>query len=119
MYRDIEPIVQFRHHSPIHFGIGSILGPNPTRSARRPTLATHHMYHDKVLFTNYHPLKHRFYVGGIRSGLKAVGIGDVDEAEEDRHDNRCGDRAGCLDEAAEGEAAEGNLLCESRDEERK
>jgi hypothetical protein len=42
MYRDIEPIVQFRHHGPIHFGIGSILGPNPTRSARRPTLTNTH-----------------------------------------------------------------------------
>ena len=40
--------------------------------------ATHHMHHDKSLFTNYHHLKHRLYVGGIGSGLKAVGIGDVE-----------------------------------------
>jgi transposase InsO family protein len=39
--------------------------------------ATHHMHHDKSLFTDYHPLKHRLYVGGIGSGLKAVGVGDV------------------------------------------
>ena len=39
--------------------------------------ATHHMHHDKSLFSNYHPLKYRLYVGGIGSGLKAVGIGDV------------------------------------------
>jgi hypothetical protein len=40
--------------------------------------ATHHMHHDKSLFLNYHPLKHRLYVGGIGSGLKAVGVGDVE-----------------------------------------
>ena len=39
--------------------------------------ATHHMHHDKSLFTNYHLLKHRLYISGIGSGLKAVGIGDV------------------------------------------
>ena len=39
--------------------------------------ATHHMHHDKSLFTDYHLLKHRLYVGGIGSGLKAVGVGDV------------------------------------------
>lgn len=39
--------------------------------------ATHHMHHDKSLFTDYHSLKHRLYIGGIGSGLKAVGIGDV------------------------------------------
>jgi hypothetical protein len=40
--------------------------------------ATHHMHHDKSLFATYNPLKHRLYVGGIGSGLKAVGIGDVE-----------------------------------------
>ena len=40
--------------------------------------ATHHMHYDKALFTNYHCLKHRLYVGGIGSGLKAVGVGDVE-----------------------------------------
>ena len=35
------------------------------------------MHHDKSIFTDYHPLKHRLYIGGIGSGLKAVGIGDV------------------------------------------
>jgi hypothetical protein len=40
--------------------------------------ATHHMHHDKALFTNYHRLKHRLYVGGIGTGLKAIGIGDVE-----------------------------------------
>src|SRR5579862_5789302 len=40
--------------------------------------ATHHMHYDKTLFTNYHNLKHRLYVGGIGSGLKAVGVGDVE-----------------------------------------
>ena len=39
--------------------------------------ATHHMHHDKSLFIDYHPLKHHLYVGGIGSGLKAVGIGKV------------------------------------------
>jgi hypothetical protein len=39
---------------------------------------THHMHHDKSLFLNYHPLKYRLYVGGIGSGLKAVGDGDVE-----------------------------------------
>jgi len=39
--------------------------------------ATHHMHYDKSLFTDYHPLKHRLYVGGIASGLKAVGVGNV------------------------------------------
>ena len=37
----------------------------------------HHMHYDKSLFTNYHNLKYRLYVGGIASGLKAVGVGDV------------------------------------------
>ena len=36
------------------------------------------MHHDKSLFLNYHPLKHRLYVGGIGSGLKAVGVGDIE-----------------------------------------
>jgi hypothetical protein len=36
------------------------------------------MYHDKSLFQNYHPIKHRLYVGGIGSGVKAVGVGDVE-----------------------------------------
>src|SRR5579862_9604022 len=40
--------------------------------------ATHHMHYDKTLFTNYHNLKHRLYVGGIGSGLKAVGVGDIE-----------------------------------------
>jgi len=39
--------------------------------------ATHHMHHDKSLFTDYHRLKHRLYVGGIGSGLLAVGVGNV------------------------------------------
>ena len=39
--------------------------------------ATHHMHHDLSLFTNYHHLKHRLYIGGIASGLKAVGVGDI------------------------------------------
>src|ERR1700689_452616 len=38
MYRDIEPIMQLCCHSSIQFDSGSILGLNPTRSARRPTL---------------------------------------------------------------------------------
>ena len=39
--------------------------------------ATHHMNHDKTIFRDYHKLKHRLYVGGIGSGLLAVGIGNV------------------------------------------
>src|SRR5271170_2630896 len=39
--------------------------------------ATHHMHHDKSLFTDYHRLKHRLYVGGIGSGLLAAGIRNV------------------------------------------
>ena len=35
------------------------------------------MHHDKTLFTDYHKLKHRLYVGGIGSGLLAVGVGNV------------------------------------------
>src|SRR5579859_5667748 len=39
--------------------------------------ATHHMHHDKSIFTNYHKLKNRLYVGGIGSGILAIGIGNV------------------------------------------
>ena len=39
--------------------------------------ATHHMHHNKSLFTDYHPLKNRLYVGGIGSGLMTVGVGNV------------------------------------------
>src|SRR5579859_4444828 len=39
--------------------------------------ATHHMHHDKSIFTNYHKLKNRLYVGGIGSGILAIGTGDV------------------------------------------
>ena len=39
--------------------------------------AIHHMHHDKTIFSDYHPLKHRLYVGGIGSGLMAVGVGNV------------------------------------------
>src|SRR5277367_2911813 len=35
------------------------------------------MHHEKSLFANYHALKHRLYVGGIGSGLKAMRVGDV------------------------------------------
>ena len=35
------------------------------------------MHHDKSLFIDYHRLKHRLYVGGIGSGLLAVGVGNV------------------------------------------
>ena len=35
------------------------------------------MHHDKTIFSTYHKLKHRLFVGGIKSGLKAVGIGTV------------------------------------------
>jgi len=41
------------------------------------------MHYDKSLFANYHYLKHRLYVGGIRSGLKAVGVGDVEIRDSD------------------------------------
>src|SRR5579859_4399289 len=36
------------------------------------------MHYDKFLFIDYHSLKHRLYVGGIGSGLKAVGVGDIE-----------------------------------------
>jgi hypothetical protein len=39
--------------------------------------ATHHMQYDKSLFSTYHRLRHRLFVGGIGSGLKAVGVGDI------------------------------------------
>src|SRR5579859_207343 len=39
--------------------------------------ATHHMHHNKSIFTDYHQLKHRLYVGGIGSGVVAIGTGDV------------------------------------------
>src|SRR5436309_9306025 len=39
--------------------------------------ATHHMHHNKTIFSDYHPLKHRLYIGGIGSGLMAVGVGNV------------------------------------------
>jgi len=45
--------------------------------------ATHHIHHDKSLFANYHYLKHRLYVGGIGSGLKAVEVGDVEIRDPD------------------------------------
>ena len=35
------------------------------------------MHYDKSLFTDYHPLKHHLYIGGISSGLKAVGVGEI------------------------------------------
>jgi hypothetical protein len=35
------------------------------------------MQHDKSLFTDYHRLKHRLFVGGIGSGVMAIGIGKV------------------------------------------
>ena len=35
------------------------------------------MHHDKSIFTNYHKLKNRLYVGGIGSGVLAIGIGNV------------------------------------------
>lgn len=35
------------------------------------------MNHDKTIFKDYHKLKQRLYVGGIGSGLLAVGIGNV------------------------------------------
>jgi hypothetical protein len=35
------------------------------------------MQFDKSLFSNYHRLRHRLYVGGIGSGLKAVRISEV------------------------------------------
>src|SRR5579859_1085060 len=40
--------------------------------------ATHHMHYDKSLFIDYHSLKHRLYVSGIGSRLKAVGVGDIE-----------------------------------------
>ena len=47
--------------------------------------ATHHMHHDKSLFINYHSLKHRLFIGGIGSGVMAVGVGDV--SIKDKNDN--------------------------------
>ena len=44
--------------------------------------ATHHMHHEKSLFTDYHSLKHHLYVGGIGSGLEAVGVGDMPIQDE-------------------------------------
>ena len=41
------------------------------------------MHHDKSVFGNYHHLKHRLYVGGIGSGLKAVGFGDIEIRDSD------------------------------------
>ena len=37
----------------------------------------HHMHHDKILFTNYHKLKHRLYVEEIGSEFLAIEIGNV------------------------------------------
>src|SRR5579859_7273528 len=39
--------------------------------------ATHYMHHDKSIFTNYHKLKNRLYVGGIGSSVLAIGIRNV------------------------------------------
>ena len=47
--------------------------------------ATHHMHHEKTLFIDYHKLKHRLYVGGIGSGLLAVGVGNVSIMDNDGH----------------------------------
>jgi hypothetical protein len=44
--------------------------------------ATHHMHHDKTLFSTDHKLKHRLFVGGIKDGLLAVGIGNVPIMDE-------------------------------------
>ena len=41
------------------------------------------MHHDKFLFANYHHLKHRLYVGAIGSGLKAVGVGNIEIRDSD------------------------------------
>jgi hypothetical protein len=47
--------------------------------------ATHHMNHDKTIFMDYHKLRHRLYVGGIGSGLLAVGIGNVSIMDKAGH----------------------------------
>jgi len=39
--------------------------------------ATHHMHHDHIIFKEYTRLKHRLFIGGIKGGLHAVGIGTV------------------------------------------
>src|SRR5579859_7100041 len=39
--------------------------------------ATHHRHHDKSIITDYHQLKNRLYVGGIGSGVLAIGIGNI------------------------------------------
>lgn len=38
---------------------------------------THHMYYDKANFNIYHKLKKRLFVGGIKDGVSAVGIGSL------------------------------------------
>ena len=43
------------------------------------------MHHDKSIFTDNHPLKYHLYVGGIRSGLMAVGVGNVSIMDKDSH----------------------------------
>lgn len=53
----------------------------------KDTGATHHMHHQKTLFSNYHRLKHKLHVGGITSGLKAVGVGNVTITNQ--NDNCC------------------------------
>ncbi len=39
--------------------------------------ATHHMHYDRTIFKDYTRLKHKLFVGGIKSGLRATGIGTV------------------------------------------
>ena len=47
--------------------------------------ATHHMHYDRTIFKDYTRLKHKLFVGGIKSGLRATGIGSVPIMDKSGH----------------------------------
>src|SRR5205085_875265 len=47
--------------------------------------ATHHMHHDCTIFKEYTRLKHKLFIGGIKGGLRAVGIGTVSVMHKNGH----------------------------------
>ena len=47
--------------------------------------ATRHMHHNRTIFKEYTRLKHKLFIGGIKGGLRAVGIGTVLVMDKNGH----------------------------------
>src|SRR5579859_5146914 len=47
--------------------------------------ATHHMHYDRTMFKEYTRLKHKLFIGGIKGGLHAVGVGTVSIMDKNGH----------------------------------